>query len=271
MLRVLPLLILLLSFVSCSHKEEKPEISASIYPLVWTVKNVYPTYKVYQIVKPGSNPHLYDLTPKDALHIENSQKVFLVGNLEPFSGKIPSQKKVEVVKFLNLPPSSNPHYWLSPKRWLQFASQLNKVEGLKLDQKRWKDLVYQLRELDNLYRQKLASIRNRVEVVMIHPAFYWTCKDYQLKVLAILESKEGLGISPKTLVDLKERLKQLKNKKVLVIYTNINPHAEKVAKMVEQFSPNVKIVGLDPLVSRESGDYIKLMKENLEKILAASR
>jgi len=271
MLRLLPLLFTVLFFVSCSHKEEKPEISASIYPLVWTVKNVYPTYKVYQIVKPGSNPHLYDLTPKDALHIEHSKKVFLIGNLEPFSGKISSQKKVEVVKFLNLPPSSNPHYWLSPKRWLQFAEQLNKVEGLKLDQKKWKHLISQLRKLDKLYRQKLTYIRNRVEVVMIHPAFYWTCKDYQLKVLAILEPKGGLGISPKILVDLKEKLKQLKDKKVLVVYTNIDPHAEKVAKMVEQFSPNVKIVGLDPLVSRESGDYIKLMKENLEKILAASR
>ena len=77
MLRLLPLLFTVLFFVSCSHKEEKPEISASIYPLVWTVKNVYPTYKVYQIVKPGSNPHLYDLTPKDALHIEHSKRCFL--------------------------------------------------------------------------------------------------------------------------------------------------------------------------------------------------
>ena len=262
---------IILTFFGCSKKEQPKEIAASIYPLVWTVKQVYPSYEVYQIIKPGVNPHLYDLTPQDALHIERAVKVFLIGNLEPFAPKIAPNKRVEVVELLNLPKSSNPHYWLSPKRWLKFVEKLNKVQGLNLDLQKWQKVVNRLKELDKLYEQKLSAIKDRVEIIMVHPAFYWTCKDYHLHVLAILEPKGGLGISPKTLIELKGIINQIKDKKILVLIASINPHAREVAKTLEEISPKVKVVALDPIVSHTQGDYVKIMEDNLNKILTASR
>jgi len=260
------LLALLLS--SCGEKGEKPLVVTSVFPLTWVVKEVYPSYGVYQVIKPPANPHLYDLTPKDALKLSQAQKVFLIGNLEPFASKVSEDKRVEVIKLLGLPPSVNPHLWLSPKRWLNFALLLPKVEGINLDRQRWKEVTEKLKELDREY-SKLKGLN--LKVVMIHPAFVWLCKDYDIGVIAILETKEGLGISPKTLVNAVETLKGLKEKnKVLVLYISTNPKEEEIAKEISQ-KAGVKAVGLDPLVGYTEGDYIKLMEENLKKLLNALR
>jgi ABC-type Zn uptake system ZnuABC Zn-binding protein ZnuA len=122
---LLPLLGGALLLSSCGEKEEsKPLLVTSIYPLTWTVQELYPSYEVYQVLKAGQNPHLYDLSPKDAQKIEEAKKVFLIGNLEPYSQKVPSDKKVEVIKLLGLDYSVNPHLWFSPKRWLEFVEKL---------------------------------------------------------------------------------------------------------------------------------------------------
>ncbi|NPB05407.1 MAG: zinc ABC transporter solute-binding protein, partial [Aquificae bacterium] len=79
---------------SCGEKKEAELLVTSVFPLTWTVKNLYPTYEVYQLVKPGSNPHLYDLTPRDAEALRRAKKVFLIGNLEPFADEVPPSKRV---------------------------------------------------------------------------------------------------------------------------------------------------------------------------------
>ncbi len=265
------LLLPLVALVGCSQKEETKLLSASIYPLVWTVKNLYPDYEVYQIIKPGSNPHLYDLSPKDALQIERSKKVFLIGNLEPFAEKVEPQKRVEVYKLLGLDEASNPHYWLSPKRWLLFVEKLQNLEGLKPAPEKWKKLVEDLKNLDREYESELSRLKG-VKIVMVHPAFYWTCRDYHLEVLAVLEPKAGLGISVRTFSGIADRIRTLKEGKVLVLYSSNNPKAAEVARKLSELSPRVVPVALNTLVSRTEGDYVKLMEENLKRILkAASR
>ena len=230
------------------------------------VEEVYPTYSVYQLVKPGQNPHLYDMTPKDAVAVENAKKVFLIGNLEPFATKIPPAKRVEVIELLNLPPSANPHLWLSPKRWLQFAAKLPSVEGLKLDRQKWGEVINELKRLDTEYR-KLSPLG--LKVVMVHPAFVWLCKDYNLEVLAILEPHGGVGISPQTFAKTVEILKKLPDKgKVLILYAITNPKGKEIAQKLSTLT-GVKVVGLDPLVEYDSGNYTRLMEENLKRLLKA--
>ncbi|HIQ26296.1 MAG TPA: zinc ABC transporter substrate-binding protein [Aquifex aeolicus] len=268
LLRVFFAFLLLFFLTSCGEKGEKPLVVTSVFPLTWVAKEVYPSYGVYQVIKPPANPHLYDLTPKDAIKLSQAKKVFLIGNLESFASKVPEDKRVEVIKLLGLPPSVNPHLWLSPKRWLGFALSLPKVEGINLDHQRWQEVTEKLRDLDREY-SKLKGLN--LKVVMIHPAFVWLCKDYGIEVIATLETKEGLGISPKTLVDAVETLKGLKERgKVLVLYVSTNPKEEEIAKELSQ-KAGVKSVGLDPLVGYTKGDYIKLMEGNLKKILNVVR
>ena len=251
---------------SCGAKNEKPLLVSSIFPLTWIVKNVYPTYSVYQLVKTGQNPHLYDLTPRDAVAVENAKKVFLIGNLEPFAKRISPAKRVEVIKLLNLPESVNPHLWLSPKRWLMFAKKLPSVEGLKIDRQRWEGVIKELQRLDAEYK-RLSTLG--LKVVMVHPAFVWLCRDYNLQVLAILEPNGGVGISPKTLPQTVEILKNLPDKgKVLILYTTTNPKGREIAQKLSSLT-GVKAVGLDPLVEYERGNYTQLMEDNLRKLLKA--
>jgi ABC-type Zn uptake system ZnuABC Zn-binding protein ZnuA len=261
------LLSVLFLFTSCGEKkEEKPLLVTSIFPLTWVVKEAYPSYGVYQIIKPPANPHLYDLTPKDAMKLSHAEKVFLIGNLEPFAHKVEREKRVEVIELLGLPPSVNPHLWLSPKRWLDFTLSLPKVEGLKLDRQRWEEVTEKLQRLDREYSQ-LKGLN--LKVVMVHPAFVWLCRDYQMEVIAILETKEGLGISPKTLMKTVETLKGIEDKnRVLFLYVSTNPKGKEIAQRLSQMS-GIKAVGLDPLVGYTDGDYIKVMEENLRKILEA--
>ena len=266
MLKKILLLLLAVFFVGCSQKSQKPELSASIFPLKWLVQRIYTDYDVYQIIKPGSNPHLYDLTPRDAEHIAKSQKVFLIGNLEPFAGKIDGSKRVEVIKLLNIPPKENPHIWLSPKRWLELAEKLpQNVKGLKTNDKNWKEVVSELRRLDKEYRQ---LSRLGLKVVMIHPAFVWLCRDYNIQVLYILEKHgEGAGASLKRFQELVNLLKNEDTGKVIILYTSLNPKAEDIVKRLKTIYPQLKAAKLDPLIWHTDGDYIKLMEENLRRIL----
>ena len=263
---LLPLLGTLFLLTSCGGKNGKPLLVTSIFPLTWVVENVFPSYSIYQLVKPGQNPHLYDLTPKDAIAVEEAKKVFLIGNLEPFATKIPPAKRVEVIKLLNLPESVNPHLWLSPKRWLMFAEKLPSVEDLKMDRQRWRGIIGELQRLDNEYK-RLSPLG--LKVVMVHPAFVWLCRDYNIEVLAILEPHGGVGISPKTFTQTVETLKNLSDKgRVLILYAITNPKGREIAEKLSSLT-GVKAVGLDPLVEYERGNYTQLMGENLKKLLKA--
>jgi ABC-type Zn uptake system ZnuABC Zn-binding protein ZnuA len=268
MLKRFFLLLVAVLFVGCSQKAEKKELSASIFPLKWLVENIYPDYEVYQIIKPGSNPHLYDLTPRDAEHIAKSQKVFLIGNLEPFAGKIEKSKRVEAIKILGIRPEENPHIWLSPKRWLELAEKLpENVKDLKGNTQNWKKVVSELQKLDKEYQQ-LSFLG--LKVVMIHPAFVWLCKDYNLEILYILEKHgEGAEASLKRFQELVNLLKNEDLSKVVIFYTSVNPKAEEVINKIKTIYPELKTVKLDPLIWHTEGDYIKLMEENLRRILKA--
>jgi ABC-type Zn uptake system ZnuABC Zn-binding protein ZnuA len=264
----LPLLGGALILSSCGKKEQsKPLLVTSIYPLTWTVKELYPTYEVYQILKAGQNPHLYDLSPRDAQKIEEAKKVFLIGNLEPYSGKVPSDKKVKVIKLLGLDYSANPHFWFSPKRWLEFVEKLpQKVKDLKLSEAGYKETVEKLRELDKDYSELK---RLKLKAVMVHPAFVWLCKDYGVEVLGILEKHGGIGISPKTLVDVVQKLKTTEGK-VLILYISVNPKSQEIAEKIAKMAGSKAIpVGLDPILWKGKGDYTTRLENNLKKILNA--
>lgn len=267
MRRLLLLLTLPLTFLlsSCGVRKTN-RVATSIFPLTWLVKKLFPTYEVYQIIKPGTNPHAYDLTPKDAVEIESSRKVFLIGNLEPFAGKIPPKKRVEVIEILNLPPSVNPHLWLSPKRWLQLARRLpDSVKDLKFNIKSWNNTVFELERLDQKYEKVLGQLKPKV--VLILPAFYWTFEDYGGKVLYILQPNPQGGLSPRRFTQAVEELKN--NPDAVVVYSTTNPRAGEIIEKLKENVPHLKTVGLNPLIWETQGDYISLMEENLQKIKAA--
>ncbi len=266
--KILPLLLILLFFLTgCSQKEQTQKVSTSIFPLTWLVKNIYPSYGVYQIIKPGANPHLYDLTPRDAIEIESSQKVFLIGNLEPFARKIDPAKRVEAIKILNLPESVNPHLWLSPKKWLELAERLpDRVKDLKYNPEGWKKTVNRLRRLDAEY----ATLgKKNLKVVLILPAFYHMCRDYGLKVLYVLQPHPSGELSPKRFTEAVKILKE--NPDAVVIYSTANKRAPEIISSLRREVPHLKAVGLDPLIWQTDGDYVRLMEKNLEKLKAASR
>ena len=104
---------------------------------------------------------------------------------------------------------------------------------------------------------------------MVHPAFVWLCRDYNIEVLAILEPHGGVGISPKTFTQTVETLKNLPDKgRVLILYAITNPKGREIAEKLSSLT-GVKAVGLDPLVEYERGNYTQLMGENLKKLLKA--
>jgi ABC-type Zn uptake system ZnuABC Zn-binding protein ZnuA len=264
---ILPLILLSLLPLGCGRKHSTPQVSTSIFPLTGLVKRIYPSYRVYQIIKPGENPHIYDLTPRDAVEIEKSEKVFLIGNLEPFAKRIEPSKRVEVIRILNLPESANPHIWLSPRKWLAVAEKLPlDVKGLKFNPNGWKKTVEELKKLNAEYE---TLGKQHAKAVLILPAFYWLCKDYGIKILYILQPNPESGLSPRRFTEAVEILK--KNPHALLIYSTANRGANSIIAALKREIPHLKVVGLNPLIWETNGDYVKLMEENLKRLKAASR
>jgi len=251
---------------ACSQKQEKQTLSASIFPIKWVLEKVYNNYQIYQIIKPGNNPHLYELTPKDIIQIKKSKKVFLIGNLEPFSQRIDAQKKIEIIKLLKIRENENPHIWLSPKKWLKFVKKLPSIKELSLNRTAWKEVIKKLTQLDKKY-----SSLPQYKVIMIHPAYYWLCKDYGLTIYFVLEPNIG-ELSLKRISLLIGKLKEEKSlRDIVVFYSSIDNKEKEIYLKLKKIFPNLKGVALNPLIWETSGDYIKLMEENLHRIKKAGK
>jgi len=261
MVKRLFLLFSALFLFSCASKEV--DYAASIFPLRWLVQNLYPDAEVYQIVKPGSNPHLYDLTPRDAAAVERAKKVFLIGNLEPFASKVPPSKRVEVIKLLNLSPDANPHLWLSPRRWLETARRLPSAAPPP-DGEALRKTLEVLKKLDARY--SVLKEKN-LKAVLIYPAFYWLCKDYGVEILEIVAPSPGEP-SPRKLVKAAEALK--KHPDALILYPSEEPAALRLAQELKKVSPSARLVALETLVNLKEGDYAEKMEENLKRMLESA-
>jgi len=222
------------------------------------------------ILDQAVSPHLYSLTPKQRLELENSDLIIWVGpELESFLAK-PIETLTNNAVLLTLlnetslsplasrAPNqhshgsrSDPHLWLDPNRAILIANKI--AEALiKLDPKLKKQyennlikLTQKLNELDTKLESILSEYRNH-SFWVYHDAYQYFEKNYELSFAGALTQEPEQGFLPLSVLKLKKiALENQKNDKTLCLF--LEPQFSKGPLRKLFAKDNIQIKTLDPM------------------------
>ena len=241
------------------------------------------------ILKPGDDPHVYELVPADSVALEKADLILYNGyNLEPGLIKMINStgiqaKKVavgEAIKPLQLEKEGqkvpDPHVWGSAKNGIIMVKKIRDqlIELSPEDKEIFTENAEQLiRELENLDRWITAAIKtippSQRQLVTTHDAFQYYAHAYGLKVAGTL-----IGISTEeqpSAQTVKNLADAIKNLQVPAIFaeTTINPALittvaeEAGVKLAPQqlYSDSIGAVGT------RGDSYVKMLRENTRSIV----
>jgi zinc transport system substrate-binding protein len=227
--RLILLVFIFLPFFSCERKEkaktEKPTILVSIPPYAYFVNKIaQDAVEVETLIPAGTNPHIYEATPKEVQRYQNAALWIYLG--ESFDKKAfnffqavrKSIQIIDITEGVNLLSISEEdeiiteharchhhhnegkdlHIWLSPALAKLQAEKIAKalIELIPDKQEKFRlNLKTFLNELDDLDQQIANMLRpmKGKAILVSHPAFGYFCRDYHLVQLSIeIEGKEPL-------------------------------------------------------------------------------
>ncbi len=282
------------ALVSINHQplEAKPAdnqltIATSFYPMYVHTINVTKGVKgvsVINMTKPQTGClHDYQLTPDDLKTLEKA-KVFVVNGagMEAFLGKVIKQMpKLKIIEASTGIPlikgdgeaGDNPHVWVSVSHAIQqvktIGDQLAKADPAHGAQYQKNAVAYiqKLEALREKMHQGLDPIRNR-NIITFHEAFPYFAKEFNLKIVAVIEREPGSEPSAK---ELAETIKIIKQAKVKGLFAEPQYPAKAAATIARE--TGMKVSFLDPAVTgAANGDpdaYLKTMEQNLKSLKEA--
>lgn len=245
---------------------------------------------VYSMVPVGTDPHIYDPTPRDTEAVEKSDIVFYNGlNLETGKGwfdKVITNSRKEDVTFAvskGVEPmylseagqetEEDPHAWLNVQNGIKYVEnitdELSKISPENADyfQKNKEAYVAKLTELDTQAKEKMLSIpeENRI-LVSSEGAFKYFSKQYGLQAEYIWEINTDSQGTPGQMKRIVERIKN-DDVKALFVETSISPKTMEAVSR-ETGVPIAAKIFTDSLADKgEDGDtYYDMIKWNIDKI-----
>jgi zinc transport system substrate-binding protein len=278
-IRFLVIILFFFPFFSCEKREipksEKPTVLVSVPPYTFFVQKIaQDAVDVETLVPAGSNPHLYEATPKEVQRYQNAAIWIYLGEsfdkkaLRFFQNSHKPLIVVDVTEGIDLlsvcaedeivtehahchpghDEGKDLHIWLSPKlAKLQAQKIAAALIALLPDQqaKLVTNLQAFLLELDDL-DQQIANLLKPVEgkaILVSHPAFGYFCHDYHLFQLSIeIEGKDPL---PQHVTEILAKAKCYSIQSVLTEPQYSNKGAELIAKslglpthMVDPYAEN---------------------------------
>ncbi|BAZ44714.1 periplasmic solute binding protein [Chondrocystis sp. NIES-4102] len=241
------------------------------------------------ILQPGTDPHVYEPTPKDSVILEKADLILYNGfNLEPGlikminSTAIKSQKFAvgEVVKPLSFNKQGqrqpDPHVWGDVQNAIAMTEAIrNRLSELSPENKAQfvlnaDQFIIELRQLDSWITSQIATIpENQRQLVTTHDAFQYYSNAYGLKMAGTL-----IGISTeeqpsaKTVKNLADEIQKLKIPAIFA-ETTINPQLiETVAEEAgvtlapqQLYSDSIGVKG------GKADSYIKMLQANTKSIV----
>jgi len=278
-IRLLLSILIFLPFFSCEVKEKpksgKPTVLVSVPPYVYFVKKIaQDAVDIETLVPAGTNPHIYEATPKEVQRYQNADLWIYLG--ESFDKKVlkffQTVKKpiqiVDITEGANLlslceedeiitehahchhshDEGKDLHVWLSPTLAKLQAEKIAKALVALIPSQRMRfeaNLQGFLNELDDLDQQianMLMPMRGKA-ILVSHPAFGYFCRDYHLIQLSIeIEGKEPL---PQHVTEILNKAKSYSVQTVLTEPQYSNKGAELLAQslglpthMVDPYAEN---------------------------------
>ncbi len=278
---ILIAILFLFSFVIILFNKKpsfKNKVAVTIFPFYDITKEIVGNkFEVVLIIPPGSEPHNFEITPKDIANITESKIILTSGTyLDSWVKNIVSYLgEIKIVKLnQNLPliiennGEIDPHFWLSLENMKKIAENITK-EIIKIDHQ---NQNYYLENLDSLKNkidtlktkssEELKNINSRYFITQ-HNAFQYLAKELNFQVFYLESTNKE--ITPDKIKNLIEKIKIYKIKSIFQEPNEISPGLKNIAQDL-----NLKIFELDPLEGKGALNFfegyennIKILKEAL--------
>lgn len=264
-------------------------VATSISPLADLIKNVGgDKVKVTMLVRPGGDPHSFELTP-EAIKSVAQAKVFFANGVgeEPYLDKlVKSTGELKVVTLSDgmeilgkgsggaYSDTGNPHLWLDPQNAGAYVKKirdtLQQLSPSNADYFSANADAYliQLETLDKTIRSKVSAIPSPARTMLVfHEAWPYFAKRYGLEHRALVKNSD----SEPSAKEYAELISYIKAHKVKVVFgeAGFNP------KLVTQLAQEAGIKYVDNLYddtvanNPEADNYLKMMYSNADKIVNA--
>lgn len=262
-------------------------IVTSFYPVYIAVINVtrdIPGVKVTNMTEPQAGClHDYALKPED-LKIIGEADVFIINGagLEAFLDDVIKQRKdIKIIEASEGIPllkdedgEENPHVWVSVTNMIDYvdniARQLSGADPENADLYGENARVYKagLEKLREEMHETLGNLKSR-DIVTFHEAFPYFAKEFDLNIVAVVESGHGSEPTPRELAGVIDTIRKTGVKALFAEPQHSSGIVETIAR-----ETGVKVYTLDPVVSGKASpeaydEYIKAMERNMSTLLEA--
>lgn len=265
------------SSAKSSDGGNKTQVVASFYPLAWMAEQAGgKDVEVTNLIPAGTEPHDYELTPRDVAALQSADVVLYVGGgFQPAVEAALKDSKATKIDVLDTPGltlrdaidegedhadegSVDPHVWLDPAKFGTIA----KFVGNELD---WEsaELIVELTALDASFKSGLKQCARR-EVFTSHAAFGYLTDAYDLEQIAITGLSPDGEPKPRDLEAVSEKAQDA-GATTIFFESLVSP---KLSKQVAK-SVGAKTAVLDPIegISDEKisqgESYVTVMESNL--------
>jgi zinc transport system substrate-binding protein len=261
------------------------KIMTSFYPMYIATLNVakgVPGVEVLNLTKPQTGClHDYQMTPDDMAHLSGAN-IFVVNGagMEAFLDKVvaqlPALKIVKASDGIELikgegEEGDNPHVWVSVslhiKQVENIVAQLAKADTAHADQykKNGAEYVARLDQLRKKMHEGLKDIQSR-DIITFHEAFPYFAREFNLKIVAVIEREPGSEPSAKELAETIDIVKKAKVKALFAEPQYPTKAAEAIAR-----ESGAKLYTLDPSVTgpMTADAYFAIMEKNLAELRKA--
>lgn len=273
--------------VNLAQANEAKEINivASFYPMYIMARNVakdVPGVFVHNLTPPLTGClHDYTVTTEDMKKLSGAQ-VFVANGagMESFLDKVmaqyPGVKIMELSEGIPLikgegNEGANPHLWVSISNAIIQVENLGKAIEVfdpahkELYKKNTADYVAKLEALRKKMHAELSVYKGR-QIITFHEAFPYFAREFDLKIVAVVEREPGSEPSAQELADT---IDLVEKNKIPVLFSEPQYPASAAEAIAKE--TGAKVYMLDPAVTGpdDYDAYINIMENNLKVLKQA--
>jgi len=260
-------------------------IATSFYPMYILTVNVagsIPGVEVINMSPPQFGClHDYQLTPNDVKVLERAD-IFVINGagaesfMEKVAKQLPGLKIVQASKGISLIKNGgeggdNPHVWVGISSAIRevenIGQQLAALDPAHAEKYRTNTDAYvkKLEALRHKMHEALAGVKNR-NIVTFHEAFPYFAREFNLRVVAVVEREPG---SEPAAGELAETIELVKRSKVKALFAEPQYPAKAADTIARETGARVYV--LDPAVTGPMvpDAYEKIMESNLRVLKEA--
>ena len=259
-----------------------PDVMATFYPIQYFAQRIAgPGLSVGSVVKPGSEPHDYEPTPKDLDQVVHAKALVIVGAgfeawLQTAQRQAPDTALVTASTGIglhdnpdrdeaaNLP--SDPHIWMDPVLAQQMVANIESGLAAAFPDHAARihanaaELRGDLQGLDDRYREGLAHCKTPYAITS-HAAFGYMAQRYNFTQVPVTGLDPEAEPSPE---DVRNAVETAKAHNITVIFFEDQLSPKVAETIAREAGPGVHTAVLSPIeFAPEGKDYFDLMHADL--------